>query len=80
MDNEVMVCIGDHRIFLSPDEAFHVCSIINAASRVGKKWHVGNNVEVVDPPSTAEFVANIVPVTAHMRITWEQNSNMVGKK
>jgi hypothetical protein len=37
-------------------------------------------VEVVTPPPTSDFVANIVPVTAHMRMTWEQNSNMVGKK
>ena len=80
MDNEVMVCVGENRIFLSPDEAFHVCSIINAASRITKKWSVGNNVEIVNPPSTSEFVASIVPVTAHMRMTWEQNANEVSKK
>jgi hypothetical protein len=80
MDNEVMVTIGEHRIFLSPEEAFQICSVINAASRVTKKWQSGGNMELIEPPSTAEFVAHIVPVTAHMRMTWEQNSNTMGKK
>jgi hypothetical protein len=80
MDNEVMVCIGEHRVFLSPEEAFQICSTINAASRVTKRWSSGSNMEVIDPPSTAEFVAYIVPVTAHMRMTWEQNSNTASKR
>jgi hypothetical protein len=80
MDNEVMVCVGEHRIFLSPEEAFQICSVINAASRVTKKWQSSGNMELIEPPSTTEFVAHIVPVTAHMRMTWEQNSNTVGRK
>jgi hypothetical protein len=80
MDNEVMVCIGVHRIFLSPEEAFQICSVINAASHVAKKWQSGGNIELIEPPSTTEFIARIVPVTAHMRMTWEQNANTVSKK
>jgi hypothetical protein len=80
MEDEVMVCLGDHRIFLTPEEALQVCSIVNAASRVTKKWHSGGNLELVEPPTTTEFVATVVPVTAHMHMTWAQNSNTVGKK
>jgi hypothetical protein len=80
MDDEVLLCIGQSRVVMSPEEAFKICAAINGSSRIGSRWVGGGNVEVMQPPSMDSFIAFVVPFTGHMLMTLEVNEKSLQGK
>ncbi len=84
MDDDVLLCIGNHRILMTPDEAFKICEVINGSSHITSQWHSkagknggGGSLEVIQPPSTTSFIAYTVPMTAHLRMTLQTNEKFM---
>lgn len=83
MDDEVLLCIGNHKVMLTPEEAFRICEIVNGASRIGATWHGkakngrGGNLEVIQPPAIDSVIAYVVPFTGHLRMTLDTNQRII---
>lgn len=73
MQDEVLLVVGNHRMLMTPDEAFAICETINGSARIGPRWSGSGNVDVIHPPSMESFVAYVVPMTGLMRMTLEVN-------
>jgi len=84
MDDEVLLCIGNNRVLMSPEEAFRICEVVNGSSRIGTQWSSrggktggGGSLEVLQPPDTAAFIAYVVPMTGHLRMTLDTNEKFL---
>ena len=84
MDDEVLLCIGNNRVLMSPEEAFRICEAINGSSRIGTEWCSkggktgnGGSLEIVQPPSSESFIAFVVPMTGHLRMKLDTNEKFL---
>ena len=86
MDDEVLLCIGNHKVMLTPEEAFRICETVNGASRIGASWHSkakngrGGNLELIQPPSIDSVIAYVVPFTGHLRMTLDANQRLIDEE
>lgn len=87
IDDEVVLCIGNNRVLMSPDEAFKICEIVNGASHISSQWHnkggkegKGGSLDVINPPSSTAFMAYVVPMTGHLRMTLDANEKLLAEK
>lgn len=83
MEDEVLLCIGNNKMLMSPEEAFRICEVINGSTRIGSQWcskagkdGKGGSLDLLMPPDSSSFVAYVVPMTGHMRLTLGANERL----
>lgn len=87
MDDEVMLCFGSNRVLMSPEEAFRICEVINGSMRIGSQWcskagkdNKGGSLDLLLPPDNSTFLAYVVPMTGHMRLTLDANERLMNEE
>lgn len=86
-EDEVILCIGSNRVLMSSEEAFKICEVINGSSHISSTWHSkggkngqGGSLDTVSPPSTTSFMAYVVPMTGHLRMTLDVNEKFINEE
>lgn len=87
MEDEVLLCIGNNKVLMTPEEAFRICEVINGSSRISATWHAkggnrgqGGSLDVINPPSNDSFIAYVVPMTGHMRLQLDANQKLINEE
>lgn len=78
MNDHVILCIGDRKFILTPDEALSVANTLNGASRITSEWRSGGSKLFYDKPQLD--ACYIVPINAPLQLELEANTNEKEKK
>lgn len=72
MNDQVILVIGTSKFLMNLEEALSVASTLNSCNRIVNKWVSSGNKEVIGEP--ALDASSIVPMTAYLQITLENNA------
>ena len=72
MGDHVILLIGDHKFYLSTEEAFDIARVLNGATRIKTEWVKSCSKLVYSKPEVG--VASITPMPGPLQMELEANT------
>lgn len=72
MNDHVILCVGDKKFVITPDEAFLVARILNGCTCITTAYLSGSSKRVYSKPEID--AAHIVPITGSLQFELETNT------